>query len=377
MKNQTTGVSTARECTGWPRGPRVAWTGAALLATTLMLPTTAHAASATEVTLYGRAHMSADWLDAGDESGTYVSSNSSRLGVRASRDIGGLNAHAKYESRVALDDGDGSFGLFTGARESFLGIGGDFGIVRAGRITAPMQTHWDRFQLFGDQAGDVGDFIGGGGRGNRYGNTVVYSTSDWWTPADPYRVTVGIIPAGNDEDAGFLLGFDYETGPLFLGLSANYFGSDSPTVSGTENVTALQLLGNYRFGATRLFGIISSVKNRAGIDGADDLAYVIGIGHNLNPSLVLKAQALYYNADAADMDATAYSFGADYFLDARTRLFFAVSVVDNDDLASFTPWGWGYGDRTGSGSSTRTDNRPAGAPGETATAVSIGMRFDF
>lgn len=61
-----------------------------------------------EVTLYGRANLSADWLDAGPESGTYISSNSSRLGVRASREIGGLNAHAKFESRVALDDGDGS-----------------------------------------------------------------------------------------------------------------------------------------------------------------------------------------------------------------------------------------------------------------------------
>jgi predicted porin len=376
MKHQKTGTAMFTETARGPRRSGVASAAAALLATTFMLPA-AHSASAAEVTLYGRAHMSVDWLDAGDESGTYVSSNSSRLGVRASRDIGGLNAHAKYESRVALDDGDGAFGLFTGARESFLGIGGDFGIVRAGRITAPMQTHWDRFQLFGDQAGDVGDFIGGGGRGNRYGNTLVYSTSDWWTPADPYRVTVGVIPPGNDEDAGFLLGLDYESGPLFLGLSANYFGSDSPMVGGTENVTAFQLLGNYRAGSTRLFGIVSSVQNRAGIDGADDMAYVLGITHNINPSTVLKAQVLFYDADAADSDASAYTLGADYFLDARTRLYFAVSVVDNDDLANFTPWGWGYGDRAASGSATRTDTRPAGAPGETATAISLGMRYDF
>jgi predicted porin len=321
--------------------------------------------------------MSADWLEAGDESGTYVSSNSSRLGVRASRAIGDLNAHAKYESRVALDDGDGSFGLFTGARESYLGLGGEFGVVRAGRITAPMQTHWDRFQLFGDQAGDVGDFIGGRGRGNRYGNTLVYSTSDWWTPADPLRFTVGFIPAGNDEDAGILLGFDYESGPLFLGLSANYFGSDSPVVTGTQSTTSVQLLGNMRFGPTRLFGIIKAAKDLGGVDGADDRAYVFGVGHNITPSTVLKAQILHYDAKAADGDATAYTVGADYFLDARTRLFLAASVVDNDDGANFRPWGWGYGDRAASGSATRADNRPAGAFGRTATAISVGMRFDF
>ena len=375
MKNHQTGATGTAATAHAPYGSRITIAAAGILAGALFIPTVLHAAG--EVTLYGRAHMSVDWLDAGAESGTYVSSNSSRLGVRASRDVGGLNAHVKYESRVALDDGDGSFGLFTGARESFLGIGGDFGIVRAGRITAPMQTHWDRFQLFGDQAGDVGDFIGGGGRGNRYGNTLMYTTSDWWTPADPYRVMIGVIPAGKDEDAGLLLGLDYESGPLFLGLSANYFGSDSPVVGGAENVTAFQLLGNYRFGSTRLFGILSSVQNRGGADGADDMAYVFGIGHNINPSTVLKAQVLYYDADLADGDATAYTIGADYFLDSRTRLFFAASVVNNDDAASFKPWGWGYGDRTASGSATGADNRPSGAPGETATAISIGMRFDF
>ena len=55
-------------------------------------------AMAADVTIYGRAHLSVDSLDNGVDSGTNVSSNSSRLGFRAKTEIdGGLEAFVQVE----------------------------------------------------------------------------------------------------------------------------------------------------------------------------------------------------------------------------------------------------------------------------------------
>ena len=66
----------------------------------LVMAGAAHA----EVSVYGKAHVSIDSLDNGDKSYIYVSSNSSRIGFKASEDIeGGLKAGFLAEQTITMD----------------------------------------------------------------------------------------------------------------------------------------------------------------------------------------------------------------------------------------------------------------------------------
>ena len=354
------------------QGNRAYWPAAVVVAGSIVV---AAPAQALDVTVYGRAHLSLDHLDNGDESSQYLNTNSSRVGVRASMDTGvGIIAEAKYESRVALDDG--GIDLFAGARESYLGARGDLGVLRAGRITAPMMVAMDRFQLFGDQVGDAGNFLGGGGLVNRYGNVVVYSTSDWWGAADPWRFTAGVIPPGGDDrDPGFLLGFDYEEGPLFVNVGLNHFRKDADALGVNEkNMTGAQLWVDYTIGPTRLQGAVQASRNRNGADDADDFVYLLGARHGLTDATFIKAHVLYLDADARDSDALMVAIGLDHFLSPQLRIYIAAAMTDNDGEQNKTPWGWGHADRSNPNPSAELD---PGAFDETTYAVSVGARFDF
>lgn len=358
---------------------RVCWPAAVVVAGAMLVAAPAQAldvkVQGLELTVFGRAHLSVDHLDNGDESSQYLNTNSSRLGVRASMDTGvGIIAEAQYLTRVALDDGGSD--LFAGSRESYLGIRGDLGVLRAGRITAPMMVAMDRFQLFGDQVGDAGNFFGGGGLVNRYANTVVYSTSDWWGAADPWRFTAGFIPAGGgDRGPGFLFGVDYEEGPLFVNLGVNHFRKDADALGENEkNMTGAQLWANYTIGQTLLQGAVQGSKNRNGADDADDFVYLLGARHGLTDATFLKAHVLYLDADASDSDALMAAIGLDHFLSSRLRVYIAAAMTDNDSEQNKTPWGWGHADRSNPNPSAELD---PGAFDQTTYAVSVGARFDF
>ena len=151
-------------------------------------PLAVGAANAGVLELYGRANVSLDHLDNGSTatvspaeafegsldleepqggelpgSGTssqYLTNNSSRLGIRGSQYLGaGLTGIFQYETTVNLGDGGNLFGA---GRTSFLGVQGAFGTAVAGRIDDPLKTAMDQHQLFADQLGDAGNFLGYG-----------------------------------------------------------------------------------------------------------------------------------------------------------------------------------------------------------------------
>ena len=99
----------------------------------------ATAATAGEAELYGKIHMSIDSMDndvADDpltvanesQDGIFVSSNSSRLGIKGSEDLGnGLSVVYKYEMQT-----DYSSVKLDGSRNAYAGLKGGFGQVELG-----------------------------------------------------------------------------------------------------------------------------------------------------------------------------------------------------------------------------------------------------
>ena len=71
------------------------------------------------------------------------------------------------------------------------------------------------------------------------------------------------------------------------------------------------------------------------------------------------------DSDADNADADMWVLGVEHKLDKAVRVYANYAVVDNDDGRSLTPWGQGR-------SAT-----PSGAAGEKASALSVGLRYDF
>lgn len=120
---------------------------AAALSSAFALP-----ALAADVEIYGRAHLSVDALDNGVDSGTNVSSNSSRLGFRAKTEIeGGLEAFVQIEQNIRFDEGAGNWA----SRDSFVGLRGSFGTLRLGQFDTPLKAVRGKVDMFGDRIGDI------------------------------------------------------------------------------------------------------------------------------------------------------------------------------------------------------------------------------
>ena len=115
-------------------------------------------AMAADVKVYGRAHVSLDYLDDGkDYNEVGLSSNSSRLGFKAEQKLeNGMTVFGQVEQEVNFASGsqDGKSVDFA-TRDTFVGLKGDFGQVRAGRFDSPFKVARGPVNFFGDMVGDI------------------------------------------------------------------------------------------------------------------------------------------------------------------------------------------------------------------------------
>jgi predicted porin len=118
----------------------------------------------TNVTVYGRIDQSyvyskSDYKKfSGIESGNAIGGGASRLGFQGTESLGnGLKAIFKFEWAVAADVGGGP----TGARYTWVGLQGNFGTVRAGRVETPRDIYFGGVSAQGINGYEVSNiFIG-------------------------------------------------------------------------------------------------------------------------------------------------------------------------------------------------------------------------
>ncbi len=205
-----------------------------------------------KVDVYGVAAISAFYQEDGNG---YDYENESRIGFRASKDMfDNVNVFMQIESGYVGEDGSGST---LGARDTFLGLRGDWGQVRFGRMLTPMyeivdwpysnpglgrvfdwggdvKAHYDRK---GDIARYDSPAFGGltfslsAGRGdtgtdgsNHFGAAVHYNVADIVTLHGGYENNSKVD--GVDVDASaYIIGFELPL-PAGFGLAGAYKFAD-------------------------------------------------------------------------------------------------------------------------------------------------------
>ncbi|MGM0476822.1 MAG: porin, partial [Pseudomonadota bacterium] len=173
----------------------------------------------------------------------------------------------------------------------------------------------------------------------------------------------------------------YSSGPLSVAFANETWGEDtaeyepddddSDEYDGNGNSTGNRLAVSYDLmpGLT-LAGFYQSLTDNNDYDNDDNRRdnTVTGFGgqFKLDPQTYLRGH--YFTramGEQDDADSSMMAVGVEHRLDSALRVYANYATVDNDDNASLTPW-----------KQARTAS-PSGADGETATGISLGMRYDF
>ena len=233
--------------------------------------TPAAQAQIANVTLYGSLNLDLEFVSGKQPNGSNptvsrVSSNSSRFGVRGSEYLGaGQVAIFQLESGFFGDTGGGNLA----SRETFVGLQGDWGTLKAGNFLTPYD---DILPIFGDAPTLTTSILSTaaiwaqgplsklqGGFDARLGNSIRYETP----PLDGFSAEVQYATRATDTDDPAIaansgdhisglrhayvvsMGAFYSKGPLDLGVA--YERNNQVRYAGANDY-ALSVAGGYDFG---------------------------------------------------------------------------------------------------------------------------------
>src|SRR5699024_166856 len=231
-----------------------------------------------DVSIYGRAHVSADYLDVKnqDVSSLNLSSNASRIGFKAEDTFGDITAFMQLEQEYNTLQGDNGGSFAT--RNTFVGVKGDWGMVRAGRFDTPFKAARGPANLFNNQVGDMRSIFGDKNDfDNRNDNTIhIQSPSYEGLQFNlAYSVHEG---AENDRNAkrndqSYSFSATYEQGIFDAALA--YEKYEGNATDGRANADAIRLAG-----AAQLTDELKAVAfyQHNGSDGQFEDANIYGVG---------------------------------------------------------------------------------------------------
>ncbi|SIT69182.1 Outer membrane protein (porin) [Ectothiorhodosinus mongolicus] len=328
-----------------------------------------------DTTLYGRANLSVDYLDDGkDYSEVNVSSNSSRLGFKGERDFGVVTGIFQIEGEILFDTGSDNTDI--SSRDTFAGIKGDWGMLRIGKFDTPFKRARGPANFFGDIVGDMRNLARTTDFGRfdeRFKNSIHYrspSMSGLVLDLQYSPETSDADTSDGNKRSAVSTSLSYSSGPFRAALA---FEQQGITATSMDDFTAdaIRLAASYRVSSDlTLGGFYQQSERTRDVTTATkgDKADVYGFGgqYRLSPAWFLNAHYFTLKADNLnDKDADLYAVGVEYRVDRNLRFYGVYAATSNDGGSSLTSW------------SAARSATPSGAAGQTASALSAGMRLDF
>lgn len=267
-----------------------------------------------QATLYGKANVSYQTVDEVDESFTELKSNASRLGVKGDYTIDdNLTAIYKMEFEVQVDDGDKDGETFS-QRNIFVGLKGDFGAVKAGKIDTPLKVAQKKIDLFNDLEGDIKNiFTDNDIRSN---NIIIYDT-----PAiASFGASVALISSEEDGvDDGVSTSVAFEQSGFYVAVAFDQNVQD-------EDTDVIRVVGQYNVGGLQI-GALWESQDAEGVDEVEGT--FASLQYKLN-KWAFKVQ--YGSSDIVEDGGTTLSFGGDYKLAKPLKLFAYYTQNESDVL---------------------------------------------
>jgi len=273
------------------------------------------------VTIYGRINTTVERVKEGDTSSTQMNNNSSRIGFKGTEDLGG-GLKAMFVLEHGFDSTTGAGPASMWGREATVGLSGNFGTVRLGRMPASeayfatadyvsMHNHDTGTSSDAFYAGSALAFCGGLSNAIAYTSPTVSGAS--------IALQKGMREGGLANP--FSMGVNYDAGPLHLGLGYE-------TCAGAKS-TAVRAL--YEMGALTVGGYYEANSGTFKRDGNLRLAamYAMGAGE-FHVNLGMAGE----QNDVADTDAKQFTLGYNHNLSKRTKAYTYYTKIDASGSAS-------------------------------------------
>lgn len=353
------------------------------LAVAAALAPAAAMADSGNVTIYGQANASYDNIDTGaDGQDTLhrISSNSSRLGVKGTEDLGnGLSAVWQMESSINLDTGAGNLG----GRNSFVGLSSKtMGTALLGRHDTPYKLGTASLDVFGDTMGDYNSIVGSLNGAlifdSRLGNVAAYISPTW----GGFHFAVATVAANESGNLSVANGKAYSAtgvyanGPFFASLS--YEKAQDTAVGNTASVPAtgagqdakaLKLGLGYTMDALKVGFVYENSGVSSGLEGygLDRTAYLVNAAYTMGSNSLKASFAKANDGDSsADTAAKQWTLGVEHAMSKRTSMYALYTKMDNAAGATY-----GIGGNGAGGAYVPT------VGGDDPRAISLGMKHSF
>ena len=335
---------------------------------------TAPALAFADATVYGQANLSVDMVSDGMTNSTrtnQLNSNTSRLGVKGSEDLGsGLSAIAQMEGTIGMDTGTIGTTLFD--RDTFLGLSSvTAGTALLGRHATPYYMATRKLDMFADGIADnrgqqtaqgavpFTPTMMGGGHDARLGNVIAY-ISPAMSSFSVAAATVfgaennGVVNAS--KGSLYSLAGMYEQGPIYATLAydtikAGTAGSGDlgagafGTAAVDDKATALKVGGSFTMDAFGVNAVIERLTHTVAATGADlkNTNFYLAGKFNISSTDAVKAAFTKRgNTTGATDNAKQYAIGYDHVLSKNTTVYALytkitqngsdpITLVDNPD----------------------------------------------
>ncbi len=308
------------------------------------------------VTLYGRVNTTVEqqknWAVDGKQ--TVLANNASRLGFQGSEDLGGgLKANFFLEHRFNSDTGTASGDFWAG--DSWVGLSGNFGALRLGRlISAAYYATADFISLHNHDTGTSSDFLYTYLSSNK--NTVAYTTPDIGGFTLEGSVSAG---EGTDIEKVYQLALNGKVGAFALGA-----GWEKQAEFDNQQF-AVRVLGDFGSFLVGAYYQLSKIEEARGVTGAD---WGKRNAFRLSGAYLFGASELHLNVGYADAwdnidnsKAKQYTVAYNYNLSKRTKVYAYYTKVDNKS-------GFSYAGVSGFGPTTGALD---------PSAIAVGIRHNF
>ena len=291
-----------------------------------------------DTTLYGKAHVAiASESPDGGTTSTDLESRASRFGVKGNHDLSdGLQAIYQWETEVKYDgdavDGDE---LQLKARNTFVGLTGGFGTLKAGINDTPMKQAEGKIDVFSDRE-DMGNVLKNYlDTQEREKNFLGYYSPKMGSAKAQFAIATMEGKAGGQE-----LG-DAWSSSLTFGdkklKKANYYAAiayDSEVDA--KDSSAVRLAGSTKVGGVKL-GLILEQADRDGYDKQN--RYIASAAYKMGKNTLLfqhanADEALKNNgtSDSHTVDSSATSIGLDHKIGDNTKVYGMFSATSKGSV---------------------------------------------
>ena len=335
-----------------------------------------------ELEIYGKLHTSANRTDNGKQTGTSVSSNSSRIGFKGRRHTPkNIDMVWQLEQTVRLDETSGQFAT----RNSYLGISSSYGDVLVGHNDTPYKIVAGYWGLFSDLVPDRLALLGASMLDNvkmndRGENAILYkSEMNAWEIQAMYSASNPTAEDNDttDDNSAVMRSYAlmYRTTEFYFGIGYEQWDGMAVTNIQTSNteraaLTGLRVAGYYWLTDLQIGFVYekTEAEDLVRFPHWDKIVYGLSAKYRLSSDLDLAMHILQTEAytNSQNTGAQLTGIGVFYHLDKQSDIYIAWAQTSNEKNATYKVADGGHGD-------TVKPNRP----GDDPTALSIGLIFDF